>query len=31
LIQQTVATALSLPPADAIAALNLQPIDEVCG
>ena len=31
LIQQTVATALSLPPADAIAALNLQPLEDICG
>jgi LCP family protein required for cell wall assembly len=31
LIQETVATALSLPPAEAIAALNLQPIEATCG
>ena len=31
LIQQTVATALSMSPADAIATLNLQPIEETCG
>ncbi|MCB2222664.1 MAG: LCP family protein [Actinobacteria bacterium] len=31
LIQQTVATALSMSPTDAIAALNLQPIEETCG
>jgi LCP family protein required for cell wall assembly len=30
-IAQTVATALSLPPAEAIATLNLQPLEAVCG
>jgi len=30
-IAQTVATALSLPPLEAIAVLNLQPLDDVCG
>jgi len=30
-IAQTVAIALSLPPAEAIATLNLQPLEEVCG
>jgi len=31
LIQQTVATALSMSPTDAIEALNLQPTEETCG
>ena len=31
LIQQTVATALRLSPSEAIATLNLQPIEETCG
>jgi LCP family protein required for cell wall assembly len=31
LIQDTVETALSLPPAEAIETLNLQPIEETCG
>ncbi|MCJ7726913.1 MAG: LCP family protein [Acidimicrobiia bacterium] len=31
LIQQTTATALSMSPADAIASLNLQPLEDVCG
>jgi len=31
IIQQTVATALSMSPTDAIEALNLQPIEETCG
>jgi len=31
LIRETVATAISLPPAEAIEVLNLQPIEEICG
>ncbi|MFH2072882.1 MAG: LCP family protein [Actinomycetota bacterium] len=31
LIRETVATAISLPPAEAIETLNLQPIEEICG
>ncbi len=31
LIRETVATTISLPPAEAIEALNLQPIEEICG
>jgi hypothetical protein len=31
LIRETVATAISLPPAEAIKTLNLQPIEEICG
>jgi len=31
LISQTVATALTLPPAEAIETLNLQPIEDTCG
>jgi len=31
LIRETVTTAISLPPAEAIEVLNLQPIEEICG
>ena len=31
LIRETVDTVLSLPPAEAIETLNLQPLEEVCG
>jgi len=31
LIRETVATTISLPPAEAIETLNLQPIEEICG